>query len=53
MSVDEMKKVDTLCCNSLSSMEIDGIVRLLNIFRQLKRKGEFVDLACELIIQKQ
>jgi hypothetical protein len=31
-------------------MEIDNVVRFLNIFRQIAKKGLFVDLAADIVI---
>ena len=53
MSVEELTKVDALCCEGISTMPLDQVVRLLNIFRQIKRRGNFVEQAAQLIIGRQ
>jgi len=45
LSLNELKNIDEECSKNINSMSVDGVVRLLNIFRQIKKKGLFVTAA--------
>jgi hypothetical protein len=53
MSTDELKKMDLICCENIETMNINKMVRFLNIFRQLQKWGTFVELASDAIAERQ
>lgn len=53
LSLNELKKIDEYCCERAGKVTVDQMVKLLNIFRQIRKKGTFVELAEEMLIAKQ
>lgn len=45
LSLNELKKVDEYCSSRAQKIIVDQMVKLLNIFRQIRKKGVFVELS--------
>lgn len=53
LSLNELKKIDEYCSSRAQKITVDQMVKLLNIFRQIRKKGVFVELSEEILIAKQ
>ena len=45
MSVNELKKADELCVERLSTMSPEQVSKFLSVFRQIRKRGAFVELS--------
>jgi hypothetical protein len=53
LSLNELKKIDEFSTSNIAKMKVEQVAKLLNIFRQIRKKGSFVELAEIILVQRQ